>query len=187
MGSQPTTAKIQTCCSGPWSFQNNAVGSRRIPKGVTSTAKDPRPWEGVRGAKSEGKLGKETLGLYASRQTTQGIIKSTDLAPKVRLTKKPDVLAQKQAALFKVGKELAPPKNVGSKRKNDKGLVQLFVQLCLVECASTFKVYANVLLGLQIMQKMNASSQCEKVKIKATKIVSLIWNVDFYCKQHSTS
>ena len=100
----------------------------------------------------------------------------------MRLTKRPVVLARKQAAFFKVGKGHAPPKNMGSKRKNDKGSVQLFVQLCLVECASTFKVYANVLLGLQITQKMNASSKCEKVKIKAIEIVSLIWNADFYCK-----
>lgn len=101
--------------------KNSAGASRRIPEGITATTKGPRPWEGARAAKSDGKPGKGTLGRYASRQTTQGVTKSTDPAPKVRLTKRPAVLARKQAALFKAGKGPAPPKNVGSKRKNDKG------------------------------------------------------------------
>lgn len=99
-------------------------GSRRAPEGgVTATAKKgPLPWEGARSAKSDGKPGKVTAARQDSKRTPKGATtKTTDSAPKVRLTKRPAVLARKQAALFKSGKGPAPPKNAGSKRKNEKG------------------------------------------------------------------
>ena len=103
--------------------KNNTVANKRPPEGITATAKKgPLPWEGARAAKSDGKPGKMTLGRQDSKRKPQGGAKTSgDPAPKVRLTKRPAVLARKQAALFKTGKGPAPPRNAGVKRKNDKG------------------------------------------------------------------
>lgn len=124
MGSQQRLKKS----SGPTAQDSrrskiNTVASKRLPEGVTSTAKKgPLPWEGARAAKADGKPGKGTLGRHDSRRTSQGDAKASgNPAPKVRLTKRPAVLARKQIALFKAGKGPAPPKNVGMKRKSDKG------------------------------------------------------------------
>lgn len=124
MGSQQRLKKS----SGPTAqdrgrSKNNTVASKRLPEGVTSTAKKgPLPWEGARASKSDGKPGKGTLGRHDPRRTPLGGAKTSgDPAPKVRLTKRPAVLARKQAALYKAGKGPAPPKNAGVKRNNDKG------------------------------------------------------------------
>jgi hypothetical protein len=119
---QPTTAKKGMCtyCSGPRTFQEQ---HRRLPEGVSSTAKKgPLPWEGARASKSDGKPGKGTLGRHDSRRTPRGGAKTSgDPAPKVRLTKRPAVLARKQGALYKAGKGPAPPKIAGANRRSDKG------------------------------------------------------------------
>lgn len=103
--------------------KNNTVASKRLPEGVSSTAKmGPRPWEGARASKSDGKPGKGTLGRHYPRRAPQGGAKTSgDPAPKVRLTKRPAVLARKQGALYKAGKGPAPPKIAGANRRSDKG------------------------------------------------------------------
>ncbi|XP_024401272.1 uncharacterized protein [Physcomitrium patens] len=103
-------------------FKRNTGASKRIPEGAASSGKKgPLPWEGARAAKSDGKPGKGAIGRHDPRRTSQGGANKTgDPGPKMRLTKRPAVLARKQAALFKAGKGPAPPKNVGAKRKNDK-------------------------------------------------------------------
>lgn len=124
MGSQQRSKSLRRPAQDSGPSKNSTVASRRIPEGITSTArKGPLPWEGARAVKSDGKPGKAALrGALGRLAAKQGGTKTTtDPAPKVRLTKRPAVLARKQAALFKAGKGPAPPKNAGSKRKNDKG------------------------------------------------------------------
>lgn len=88
---------------------------KKSPVPLEGAQKGPLPWEGARAAKSDGKLGKGAVRRIESKQG--GTKTSGDPAPKMRMTKRPAVLARKQAALHKAGKGPAPPKQRKSNRQ----------------------------------------------------------------------
>ncbi len=87
---------------------DNKTASRfRIgQKGSSPHARGPLPWEGARSSKSDGKPGKRTVTRPEARRSGPGggprasNTSSSTPAPRTRLTKRPAVLARKQAALL---------------------------------------------------------------------------------------
>ncbi|CAM6055897.1 unnamed protein product [Sphagnum tenellum] len=114
---------------------DNKTASRfRIgQKGSSPHARGPLPWEGARSSKSDGKPGKRTVTRPEARRSGPGggprasNTSSSTPAPRTRLTKRPAVLARKQAALLVKSGGLPTskqknPNNAGAKgkKKHDK-------------------------------------------------------------------
>jgi hypothetical protein len=109
---------------------DNKTASRfRIgQKGSSPHARGPLPWEGARSSKSDGKPGKRTVTRPEARRSGPGggprasNTSSSTPAPRTRLTKRPAVLARKQAALLVKSGGLPTskqrnPNNAGAKGK----------------------------------------------------------------------
>ncbi|CAK9873545.1 unnamed protein product [Sphagnum jensenii] len=109
---------------------DNKTASRfRIgQKGSSPHARGPLPWEGARSIKSDGKPGKRTVTRPEARRSGPGggprasNTSSSTPAPRTRSTKRPAVLARKQAALLVKSGGLPTskqknPNNAGAKGK----------------------------------------------------------------------